>query len=261
MLSHKGYHEPPEGQGDGFHMDLKTDLLTKNKIMNILTSYQHPPYALERKLIANIKRMDEEDSVKTLRQLNRHERACLADSQLRSTKDSLIGSCVLFTRAIIEEGVDSESAFGLSDACIRKIEKFGTVSQTEQFEYEMLQRFIGLLRENEYHEYSPVVSRAITYIKQNVQHKLTLQGIANTINIHPNYLSSVFRKEVGMSIKSFIEQQKSEAIRTLLLETSLSLTDIAFTFEFSSIAYFSGFFKKHFGVSPMKYRRQHGIKG
>ena len=102
MLSHKGYHEPPEGQGDGFHMDLKTDLLTKNKIMNILTSYQHPPYALERKLIANIKRMDEEDSVKTLRQLNRHERACLADSQLRSTKDSLIGSCVLFTRAIIE---------------------------------------------------------------------------------------------------------------------------------------------------------------
>ncbi len=241
-------------------MDEKNDILMKNKILNILTSYQHPPYALERKLIASIKQMDEKSSVDTLRQINRHERACLADSQLRSTKDSLIGSCVLFTRAVIEEGVDSESAFGLSDACIRKIEEFTTVSQTEQFEYEMLQRFIRLLKESERNEYSPVVSRAIAYIKQNIQHKMTLQNIADTVGIHPNYLSSVFRREVGMSITTFIEQQKSEAIRTLLLETSLSLTDIAFTFEFSSVAYFSGFFKKHFGVSPLKYRRQQGIR-
>lgn len=237
------------------------EVLKKNRILNILTSYQHPPYILERKLIAYIQRMDEKDSLETLRQINRHERACLADSQLRSTKDSLIGSCVLFTRAVIEAGVNSENAFGLSDACIRKIEEFDTVSQTEKYEYEMLTRFIRLLRESGQSAYSPAVSRAISYIKQNIQHKMALRDIAKVVHIHPNYLSSVFRKEVGMNITSFIEQQKSEAIRTLLLETSLSLTDIAYTFEFSSTAYFSGFFKKHFGVSPLKYRKMQGIRG
>jgi YesN/AraC family two-component response regulator len=233
------------------------DELLEDKILNILSSYQHPPYVLEKKLIVSIKQMDEKGSVAILDQINRLERAHLADSPLRSTKNSIIGSCTLFTRALIEVGVDSESAFMLSDFCIRKIEECNTTAQTEQFEYEMLQKFIELLSKNDQSKYSTSVNKSISFIKQNIQHKITLQNIADNVNVHPNYLSTAFKKEVGMSITNFIEKQKSEAIRLFLIETSLSLTDIAFTFEFCSVAYFSGYFKRCFGVSPLKYRQMH----
>jgi two-component system response regulator YesN len=239
-------------------MSFTQDKFWEDKVFNILSSYQHPPYVLERKLITSMQQMDEKSSVAALDKINRLERAHLADSPLRSIKDSLIGSCTLFTRAVIEVGVDSESAFMLSDQFIRKIEDCGTVSQTEQLEYDMLRQFIELLQQKDQSKYSAVVKRTITFIKQNVQHKVTLQNIADNVNIHPNYLSTLFKKEVGISISNFIEKQKSEVIRLFLIETSLNVTEIAFTFEFSSVAYFSSYFKKIFGVSPLKYRQMFG---
>lgn len=252
VLPDKHEENPPE--------EIRNEGAVRDKISNILCSYHHPPYVLERKLIAFIKQGDSAGSEETLRQINQLERATLADSQLRSVKNSLIGSCTMFTRAVIEVGVDSESAFSLSDRCIRAIETFATVAQTENFEYEMLRQFLALLHGSGQNQYSPTVSRAITCIKQNVQHKLVLTNIAKTAGVHPNYLSAMFHKEVGISIAAFIEQQRAEAIRLFLLETTMSLTDIAYTFEFSSVAYFSGFFKKHFGISPLKYRQMHGSK-
>lgn len=229
----------------------------KNKNFSVFPASSHPPYILEQKLIHAIKSSDEKESIAVLNQINKLHRAELADSPLRSIKNSIIASCTLFTRAVIEMGVDSESAFSLSDRCIKKIENLDTVKKVEVFEYDILNAFIKLLSEKNYLKYSPVVNEAISIIMQNIQHKITLQNIAHKINIHPSYLSTVFKTEVGISISDFIRKQKSEAIRLFLLETSLSLTDIAFAFEFSSVAYFSGYFKKIFGVSPSAYRKIH----
>lgn len=226
------------------------------EVQNILSSYQHPPYILERELINAIKDADEQRSASILGRINRHERACLADSPIRSLKNSLIASCTLFTRAVIEKGVSSERAFSLSDECIRKIEECQTVSQTADFEYEMLRYFIGLLKRESLFRYSPTINSAIAFISKNIQHKMTVQDIAHKVNVHPNYLSSIFKKEVGISLSAYIEKQKSEAIRLFLVETTMSLTDIAYTFEFSSVSYFSSYFKKIYGVSPLSYRKK-----
>lgn len=228
---------------------------TEDKVFNLFTSYQHPPYILEKELILSIKQMDEESSITILNQINQLERAHLADSPLRSIKNSIIASCTLFTRAVIDAGVDSESAFMLSDKCIRELEQCVTIAESEQLEHDMLLQFIHFLRNNNLSRYSPPVGKTIAYINQNIHHKMNLQNIAENVHVHPNYLSNIFKKEVGMSITGFIEKQRLEAIRLFLTETSLSLTDIAFTFEFSSAAYFSSYFKKYFGVSPLKYRQ------
>jgi AraC-type DNA-binding domain-containing proteins len=234
------------------------DNAANERINNRNLSYQHPPYVLERKLITCIQHMDESSSVKILDQINKLERASLSDLPLRSLKDSIVASCTIFTRAIIDGGADTEGAFSLSDTCIRRLECLRTVKEVEQFEYEILREFISLLVKENRYNYSHIINKTINFIKQNLQHKLTLQNIAEEVNVHPNYLSALFKKQVGMNISSYIEKQRSEAIRLFIIDTELSLTDIAFTFDFSSVSYFSSFFKKNWGISPLKYRQLNG---
>lgn len=222
----------------------------------LFSSFQHPPYILEKNLIQAIQQTNLQRAMDVLHQINQLDRASLSDSPLRSTKNSIICSCTLFTRAVIEKGTDSERSFALSDRCIQEIEAFETVQQTSAFEYEMLGRFIELLRTTqEKLLYSQPVNRIICYIQENIQRRITVGEIAAAIGYNANYISTLYKKEVGASISSYIRQQKAEAIRSFLADTDLSLTDIACLFDFSSVSYFSNYCKSVFGISPLHFRK------
>ena len=45
----------------------------------------------------------------------------------------------------------------------------------------------------------------------------------------------------------------------MLLDTTLSINEIAYNLSFTDAQYFSNYFKKHTGIPPSKYRKEHGI--
>jgi two-component system response regulator YesN len=233
------------------------DNWSKRAVNNVISSFIHPPYLLERELVLCIQQLDEEKAQETLRKINSQERANLSDSPLRSVKNSLICSCTLYTRAVIEVGVNSETAFNVSDYYINRIEESKSYIQAENIEYEMLLDFIRLLRKYKNFSYNPLINKAINFITNNIQQKLTLNKIADYLKIHPCYLSAVFKKEVGINISVYINNHKAEAIKILLEMTNVKLTDIAYTFDFNNIQQFSVYFKKYYGISPLKYRKSH----
>lgn len=228
--------------------------LFKNISKNIYSSYQHPPYMLEKKLLMYIQLMDEKNSMKVLNQINSLERAALSDLPLNSIKYSLVCSCTLFTRTIISSGVDPETAFMASDIYINKIDKSTTTGQAEKLEYDMLKEFIQILIKSKELKYNPTINRVISFIRQNIEQKLTLCEIANFVKLHPNYLSTKFKKETGINISDYINNQKIETIKLFLTETTLSLREISNTFNFSSQAHFCSYFKSNTGNSPLEYR-------
>ncbi|MBC8061566.1 MAG: AraC family transcriptional regulator [Clostridiaceae bacterium] len=229
--------------------------LFKNMAKNIYSSFQHPPYRLEKKLLMYLKLMDEKNSIATLNEINALERATLSEYPLISIKNSLICSCTLFTRTIIEAGVDSETAFMLSDFYISKFDKSFTVPQAEMLEYDMLKEYIKILRTTKEYIYNPTINRVISYIRKNIEQKISLKELAEHVNVHPNYLSTAFKKEVGINISDYITKQRIEAIKLFLTETNLSLIEISNTFNFSSQAHFCNYFKEDTGLSPLKFRR------
>jgi two-component system response regulator YesN len=222
--------------------------LFKNMAKNIYSSFHHPPYRLEKKLLMYVKLMDEKNSLETLNEINALERATLSDYPLISIKNSLICSCTLFTRTIIEAGVDSETAFMASDSYIAKIDKSSTMSQAQMLEYDMLKGFIRLLRTNKEFLYNPTINKAISYIRKNIDQKISLLEVATHVKVHPNYLSATFKKEV-------ITKQRIEAIKLFLTETNLSLMEISHTFSFNSQAHFCSYFKVDTGLTPLQYRK------
>ena len=73
------------------------------------------------------------------------ERARLADSPVRSVKNSLIASCTLFTRAAIDADVPPEDAFSHSDVHILEIEALNNLYLLKKYEYIMLEDYFQLI--------------------------------------------------------------------------------------------------------------------
>ena len=233
--------------------------LEQNIAKNRYSSYTHPPYQLEKKLILAIKQCDLTASLAILDDINALERASLSKIPLNSLKYSLVASCTLFTRAIIESGVDSETAFMLSDYYLNLIDQSQSQSATQALEYKMLKDFIFLLNTHKAFIYNPLINRAIKYIKNNLENKLTLSSIAESIDIHPNYLAHIFKKEVGKTLLEYIDEQKIQVIKNYLIYTSSSIGEISTIFGFSNPSYFSKYFKKHALLSPSEYRKVYSL--
>ncbi|ERJ12924.1 AraC family transcriptional regulator [Haloplasma contractile] len=217
-------------------------------------SYLHPSYLLEVQLLNAIESANEDKAKGVLDKINSLDRAFLAKNQKRSIKNSLICSCTLFTRAALKTGVNAENAFHLSDACIQKIETLNEVQAIHLFEYDMLSAFINLIKDHKKVLYSKAIESSIEYIQNNIFTQIHLNELADHVFLSPNYLSSKFKNEVGISISDFINKTKVEESKYMLQHTNTSIADITFLFNFCNQSYYTKQFKKHTGLSPREYR-------
>ena len=226
----------------------------KEKLRNLKLQFNHPSYALERQLLRSITLGMLEESLRVLHVINSFERPQLSRNSLRSLKNSLIGSCTLFTRAVIQAGVSAEDAFDLSDAMIYEIESFEKESGLQEFEYEMVKNFIGLIKSSDIASYRYPVSMLVNYIHEHVTAKLSVSDMAHMTNLSTDYLSKLFHEEVGIAISDYIMLQKVEAAKNFLVYDDMKIMDIATLLAFCNHGHFSAMFKKHTGFTPMEYR-------
>jgi YesN/AraC family two-component response regulator len=227
----------------------------ERKYRNLDTMYIHPPYFLEREMIDMIKKGDNKNAQRLLVEINKRERAHLADDPIRSLKNSIICSCTLYARAAIESGSLPEEAFTLSDAYIIAVERAQSAEELEKLESDMLEGYCNMVRAVNHSKYSQVVIQTINHVNQSLTEKITLKQLADKVFVHPNYLSSLFKKEVGISLFEYILKRKVEESIYFIKFTDIPLADIANKFHFCSQSYYIKTFKKYLGVTPNWYRR------
>lgn len=225
------------------------------KSHNMDTMYIHPPYFLEREMIDMIKKGDNKNAQRLLLETNKQERAHLADNPIRSLKNSIICSCTLYARAAIEAGSPPEEAFTLSDTYIIAVEHADDTEELVRLESDMLKMFCNMVREVNNAKYSHIVVNTINNVNQSLTEKITLKQLADKVFVHPNYLSSLFKKEVNISLFEYILKRKVEESIYFIKFTDMPLTDIASKFHFCSQSYYIKIFKKYLGVTPNWYRR------
>ncbi len=100
------------------------------------------------------------------------------------------------------------------------------------------------------------LANAIKYIKIHLRNNPSLEETAAHINISPSYLSKIFVNHLHTPYSAFVLNEKIALARKLLVDSKLSMTEIAFESGFSSSAYFSDCFKRVTGTSPLQYRKQ-----
>ncbi|MHB1394765.1 MAG: helix-turn-helix transcriptional regulator [Clostridia bacterium] len=223
-------------------------------IKNRETLFHHPPYFLEQELLSKIKSGKLNDTITVLREINSLKRTRLSKDALRSVKNSVICSVTLFTRAAIEGGVMPEAAFTLSDSIILAIEDMNSLPELMDYEYTAAEQYVQIVQDLSKSKYSNIIQQAISYIYKNLTNKLTLQQISDAIYVHPNYLSTLFKREVGVNLPDYIMKTRVDESKYYIRYTHTKISDIAIFYQFCNQSYFTQVFKKFVGRTPNDYR-------
>jgi AraC family transcriptional regulator, transcriptional activator of pobA len=77
---------------------------------------------------------------------------------------------------------------------------------------------------------------------------------AKTLGLHVNHLNKVLKETTGKSTTDIINGRIIEEAKILLAQTKWNVSEIALALGFDEIAHFSNFFKRHTGLSPLKFR-------
>lgn len=99
-----------------------------------------------------------------------------------------------------------------------------------------------------------IVKGAIHFLNNHIQAKITRHELSAQLNVAEDYLTRIFRFEMGMGLWDYLNILRLEEARNLLLYTGLSVKDVSRECGFTTSNYFNNTFKKRFGVTPGKIR-------
>lgn len=157
--------------------------------------------------------------------------------------------------------------YGVNVAVLRKAYGSATSITTEKLESVLrLARLFAdyfceagwRLRGSETESERVEIRRAREYIREHYAEPLSLPALAREVGLSPAYLSTIFSRSVGMSFTEFVQRMRIDMVRSLLLETERSITDIAFSTGFNSLTHFNYVFRKLEGCAPSHYRLHQG---
>jgi AraC-like DNA-binding protein/ligand-binding sensor protein len=152
---------------------------------------------------------------------------------------------------------------GLPAAALRKayydsphcsLDKFRIIMNLFSFFVEHFGEISWRLKQARQEEIIPI-QRAQRFIHDHFQEPITLQDVARSAALSPNYFSTLFHKMAGTTVKHYLQVIRANAAKQLLTLTPKRITDIAFEVGFSNQTDFNRVFKKREGCSPRQYRQ------
>jgi two-component system response regulator YesN len=98
------------------------------------------------------------------------------------------------------------------------------------------------------------INLAKQYIINNFNKNITLKDVANEVLLSQNYLSELFKKEVGEGFYDFLSSYRIKKAKELLLTTNLKIYEVAQNVGYSDSITFGRAFKKMTGTTPNNFR-------
>jgi len=115
----------------------------------------------------------------------------------------------------------------------------------------ILQRFFEmLLYEVNTSQFDTRVKTTIRYITNNFAEPIGIADAAKEVHLTPNYLGILFKQEVGVTFRDYLNTIRLNQAEDMLRAGDGSITEIALKCGFKDVFYFSRLFKKYKGATP-----------
>ncbi|MBZ4192440.1 helix-turn-helix transcriptional regulator [Niabella beijingensis] len=108
---------------------------------------------------------------------------------------------------------------------------------------------------NETDSFNLTLEKFYDLVDQHHSKNRSVSYYARLLHLHPNYLNAIVNKHSGLSAKELIDDKILQEARYLLRATTFSVKELAFHLGFENAGYFSSFFRKRSGSSPIEFRR------
>lgn len=99
------------------------------------------------------------------------------------------------------------------------------------------------------------IEKAAKLIKHRISELDTISGIAREVGLNTNKLQEGFQDLYGLTVNRFIQKERLDLVKDLILNTDLTISEIAIRAGLSSKSYLSKIFRAEYGTTPSGYRK------
>ena len=100
-----------------------------------------------------------------------------------------------------------------------------------------------------------VITGITRYLQEHLSQEVSLSVLAERFHLNPQYISQLFKNEIGVGFLAYLTNIRMERAKHLLLSTSLSVAEVAEQSGYGDYRVFTKVFKKSEGITPSQYRR------
>ena len=136
---------------------------------------------------------------------------------------------------------------------VRQIGSAVTWKELEDIFYELESAFLQHMGQSE-NISNYTIKRTIDYIRMHYRESISLEGAAAILDITPEYLSTLFNREMGENFTVFLKKFRISHAKRLLKGTDKKIYEIAQDVGYADPKYFNRVFKEEEGISPGDYR-------
>ena len=175
----------------------------------------------------------------------------------RALKNGVFISSAIIRKSVEEIGVPPTFIHDLSSKIFSWIENASTIAEVRKINEDIIKEYskLCLFHNEKYNSFNPNIKNALLFIDINKDRFVTLSEVAEFISLNPEYLSRLFKKEMGMNFKDYIQKNKIDLAINYLKEGNLKISEIAFKLDYCNVENFSKAFKKHQNITPAEFRK------
>lgn len=177
------------------------------------------------------------------------------DDEFRDRKNLTLALNTLLRRTAYTAGVHPFYIDSISANYARFIETATSYNELEDLLPYLIRSYCELVEKRSTALYSEPVRQILVTIDASIDSDLSLKRFANELFLNTSYLSSLFKKETGMTLTDYVNQHRIGYAKRLLKSTTLSIQAVATAVGISDIHYFTRLFRRETGLSPREYRK------
>ncbi|TLS49223.1 helix-turn-helix domain-containing protein [Paenibacillus antri] len=266
-LPFAGVHRASRGYQEGLEALKHRMKLGKGVIVpySSLNSGKHTqvyfyPTQVENQLIDAIKLADEELASKLLKQWLGE--VFLKDRTPHEYQISLIRLLNGLMVVMQEAGIGLDQLDAKESSLYEELLQLYVSAEIENwYNTRIIGRLIRVFQDRQASQYQNISEQIIDIIRSEFDRDLTLEECASRLHYNVFYLSSVFKKETDMSFSDYLSQYRMNMSKKWLVETDMSVKDIAERLTYTNPQNFIRSFKKQEDMTPGQYRAKYGKPG
>lgn len=158
----------------------------------------------------------------------------------------------VFFGFLYESGLNSSEL--IDDENARKLQESAHLSSVAMIKYANYMFDYTVDRLERLKASEGVIERAKKFIAEHCGESIGRNEVAEHVGLAPNYLSMIFNKETGVTLREYVNECRVSEAKKLMDTTAMNVTEIALEVGFENISYFSTVFKKITGVTPADYK-------
>jgi YesN/AraC family two-component response regulator len=165
---------------------------------------------------------------------------------------------VLLSRTAISPGNSETSLLETNNQYLQRIQDTRNIEELTDELHSIVENIAGQIFSFRGIRHAAALRKAERFIAENFIRKISLREIAEASGLSAPYFSTIFKEEMGENLSGYLNRLRVEKACHMLVETELTLSEIAGSCGFEDQSWFSKIFKSYTGISPGKYRGQGG---